>query len=176
MFAVHRSVFVITLVVLAGCANTISQRGRLETLSAAEIERIQPAKPAKLVAVDLVSVSRDGFSPDQIIERYQQSGARLKLDSAQVAELQQRGVDKRVLDYVVQHEGKAEQVDTLTREADRDAATRDRAERARRLYYYRHGDPWLDPYPYWRPWIYPYAGYGPHRWGGGWHRGVTIGF
>jgi hypothetical protein len=128
------------------------------------------------VAVDLVSLSRDGFSPDQIIERYQQSGSRLKLDSVQVTDLQQRGVDKRVLDYVVQHEEKAEQVDALTREADRDAAARDRAERARRLYYYRHGDSWLDPCPYWRPRIYPYAGYGSHRWGGGWHGGVTIGF
>jgi hypothetical protein len=180
MFAVHRSVFVITLVVLAGCANTISQRDslgnpRLERLSAAEIERIQPATPAKLTAADLVRLSRDGFSPNRIIERYQQSGSRLKLESAQVADLQQRGVDKRVLDYV-QHEEKAEQVDALTREADRDAAARDRAERARRLYYYRHGDPWVDLYPYWRPRIYPYAGYGSHRWGRDWHGGVTIGF
>lgn len=179
MFAHHRSALIVTVVALAGCANTSSHRDsmgnpRLERLSAAEVEHIQTLTPTKFLPGDLVRLSKEGLSPPQIIDRYRQSGSRLKLNSTQIADLLQRGVDPQVLDFVVQHEREAEKIDALTREADRDAAARDRAERARRHYYYR--DPGLVPYPYWGPRIYPYLGYGSRRWGGGWRGGVTIGF
>jgi hypothetical protein len=179
MFAMHRGVFVVILAILAGCGHTIGQRDsignpRLERLSAAAAERIQPSTRAKLLA-DLVRLSREGLSPDQIIERYPQTGSRLKLNSAQLADLHQRRVDKRVLDRVVQHEREAEKVDALTLEADWDAAAHDRVERARR-HYYHHRDPWFDPNPCRSPRVYPYAGYGWRHWDGGWHGGVTIGF
>jgi hypothetical protein len=174
MLIMHRAVFAAALALLAGCANTVSQRDpaghpRLERLSAAEAEQVQASTRPKLLAEDLVRLSKEGLSPEELIDRYQQSGSRLRLSSAQLTDLRQRGVDARVLDYIVQHEREADKVDAITRAADRDAAAR-----ARRHDYYR--DPWFHSYPYWGPRIYPYAGYGWHRWGGGWHGGFTIGF
>jgi hypothetical protein len=183
MFAMHGSAFIATFAVLAGCASAIGQRDsvgnpRLERLSPAGAERIQSSPRVQFLAEDLARLSRDGLSADQIIDRYQHSGARLKLTPAQLADLRQRGVDQRVLDHIVQREREAEKVDALTREADRDAAARDRAERARRYYDYdyRYRDPSMEPYPYWSPRLYPHVGYGWRRWGSGWHGGVTIGF
>jgi hypothetical protein len=169
-----------------GCASTpsVSQRDaignpRLERLTPQELARLGPAALVKLSAEDLVRLTRQGASPDEIIDRYYRSGSRLKLDAEQIAELGRRGVDQRVLDYVVSQEREAEKIDAITAQADREAEARARAEEVYR--YYRYYDPYggwdAFSYPYYYgPRVYPYLGYGWSRGGSGWYGGVGIGF
>jgi len=164
---------------LTGCATTLSDRDavgnpRIDRITAAEMARLGPARPAKLSADDLVRLSEARLSPEQIIDRYYQSGSRLKLTDTQLVDLRRRGVDPRVLDYVVQAEQEAEKVDAITAQADREAN-----ERARRESWFGDGyyNPWGGPYPsYWGPSVYPYFGFGWNRWGSGWFGGFGIGF
>jgi len=170
----------------AGCTTSpsVSQRDaignpRLERLTSQELAKLGPTAPVKLSAEDLVRLTQQGASPDQVIDRFYQSGSRLKLSDAQIAELRRRGVDHRVVEYVVSHEREAEKIDAITAQADRDAQVRASAQRVYR--YYRYYDPYVgwDPfsYPYYLgPRVYPYLGYGWSRWGGGWYGGIGIGF
>lgn len=170
----------------AGCASSpsVSRRDaignpRLERLIPQELAKLGPAAPVKLSAADLVRLTQQGTSSDEIIDRFYQSGSRLKLDDAQIAELRRRGVDQRVVEYVVSHEREADKIDAITAQADREAQARARAERVYR--YYRYYDPYAgwDPfsYPYYSgPRVYPYLGYGWSRWGSGWSGGIGIGF
>ena len=178
------AVLAVLVVSALGCATPVGQRDpignpRLERITSQELATVGPAGSARLSADDLVRLTQQGVSPDQIIDRFYRSGSRLKLTGVQIADLRHRGIDQRVIDYVVSHEREAEKIDAITGQADREAQARARAERVYR--HDRYYDPYLDPYPYsypyyWGPQSYPYLGY---RWSGrgsGWYGGVGIGF
>lgn len=165
----------------SGCATPVGQRDpignpRLERITSQELATVGPAAPARLSADDLIRLTQQGVSPDQIIDRFYRSGSRLKLTGVQLTDLPHRGVDQRVIDYVVSHEREAEKIDAITGQADREAQARARVERV-----YRDSAPYWGPYPYstpyyWGPQVYPYLGYGWSRQGSGWSGGVAIGF
>lgn len=168
----------VAIYTLAACASTVGERDalgnpKLDRLSAEQVARLGPAHPRKLSVDDIVRLSREGVPPQQIIDRYYHSGTRLKLKDAQLTELRQRGVDQRVVDYIVQAEIQAETTDRITAQADREASERARRELERS---YRYYDPWWEPYYGWGPRVYPYFGYGWSRWGSGWYGGLGIGF
>ncbi len=181
----HKPLAVLLAFAAAGCAGVshVGERDatgnpRLERLSPRELARLGPAAPVKLSAEDLVRLTRQGDSPAEIIDRFYQSGSRLKLDDGQIAELRRRGVDQRVVEYLVQHEREAEKIDAITAQADREARARARAEHVYR--YYRYYDPYWgwDPfsYPYVGPRVYPYLGYGWSPSSSGWYGGLSIRF
>ena len=182
----RKTLIALLALAVAGCATSpsVSQRDaignpRLERLTPQELAKLGTAAPVKLSPEDLVRLTHRGASPDEIIDRFYQSGSRLKLGDGQIAELRRRGVDQRVVEYVVSHEREAEKIDAITAQADREAQAHARAERVYR--HYRYYDPYVgwDPfsYPYYSgPRVYPYLGYGWSRWGSGWYGGFSIGF
>jgi hypothetical protein len=169
---------VVLALLCTSCASNVGQRDatgnpKLERIMPEEIASIEATRPAHMSADDLVLLSREGVAADQIIDRYRQSGARLRLNEGQITDLRRRGVDERVIQHIIEAERSAQKTDAITAQADREAQDRIRREQQARFYYY---DPW-GPYPYyWGPRVYPYLGYGWHRWGSGWHGGFGIGF
>ena len=170
-----------SLSLVAGCAtDNVGKRDaqgnpQLERLTAAELAHLKPVRPFPLLPDDLVRLTRQGLTPDEIIDRYYQSGSRLKLTDAERSQLRREGVSQRVLDYLVIHEQRAEKIDALTAEADRAAA--ERLEAMRAYWYYGYGyDPWWGSPYYWGPRVYPYLGYSFSNWGSGWYGGIGIGF
>ncbi len=89
--------------------------------------------PPPVRTEQVIEMSRAGEPPERIIETIEKSRTIYYMDSQDVVDLKEQGVDKRVIDHMMR---------TAEREAER------RAQRARAVRYYR---PYPDPYLYWGP-------------------------
>jgi hypothetical protein len=175
-----RNAFIaVTVLVLAGCA-TPPGVGKRDTAGNPVVERLTPEQwtqitpqaPVRISVATLVALSRQGASPDAIINRYYQTGTRLTLTHDQLAGLRKEGVDQRVLDYIASAEQDAARIDAITAEADQAARERVAYERAVHAAWWGPGWGWGS----WRPGVFPYAGYGWGPRGSGWYGGIGLGF
>ena len=133
--------------------------------------------PSRLSAEDIVSLSRQGESTEQIMARYRASGTRLRINPVLAASLRERGVDARTVAAINDAEQEAERTDRVSAQVDRETAASIRAEQARPTvvtpsYGYA---PW-GYNGYYSPRVSPYMGYGWGPWRRGWHGGIGIGF
>jgi hypothetical protein len=175
----HAAIAAAALLALAGCATPPGAGKRdadgspvLERLTPAQWAEIGPQAPVRMSVATLVALSKEGAGPEAIIRRYYQTGSRLRLTGAQVADLRREGVDPRVLDYIASAEQDAARTDAITAQADQDARARLAFERT--LY-----AGWWGGYSCWGCWgpgVFPYAGYGWGARGSGWFGGVGVGF
>jgi len=96
----------LTLIVTA-CASQPHEiaNPKIDRLTPEELARIIPQPVAKLSLEDIVSMSRQGHSAEQIIARIQASDSMYDLSPSQSVALSRDGVDSKVLDYI--HERRA---------------------------------------------------------------------
>lgn len=87
---------------LSGCAT--NQPGttspQIDRISAEELARIIPKPVAKLTLDDIVRLTKEGSSADQIIEKIKASDSMYDLTPSQSVALSNQGVDAKVLDYI----------------------------------------------------------------------------
>ena len=90
----------LTLVVSACASNASHTLQKIDRISEAELARIMP-KPVAIISIEeLVMLSKDGNAADQIIDKIKASQSFYDLTPSQVVELNKRGVDNKVLDYI----------------------------------------------------------------------------
>ena len=152
--------------VFAGCAAQAPRSPHLERLPA---DSPAGAGAPSLTIAELASAARNGASPEALVERWRNDGARLPLGAAELLELNARGVSVAHLDALLAAREQAMRTDYESRfaaqRANADAALA--AERSRvQTCPVSYG-----PYPYWGP--FPYAGWGS---GGGWYGGLRFGW
>jgi hypothetical protein len=136
----------------------------VQRLSPQELTTLGPAEPRRMSIDEIVTLSKQGVAPDEIIRRYVQTGTRLRLTPQQETDMRGRGVAPMVLDHIASHEIEARRTDRITADVDRAAATRPQV-----IYpgYSR---------PYYSPRVAPYGGYGWYPGGSGWYGGIGLGF
>lgn len=92
----------ISFFLVSGCAT--NQPGtvtpQIDRISAEELARIIPQPVAKLTLDDLVRLTKEGSSADQIIEKIKASDSMYDLTPSQSVALSKQGVDATVLDYI----------------------------------------------------------------------------
>ncbi len=92
------------LLLMAGCATSNYQKNdkppQIDRISEAELARILPQPIAVLSLDDLVALTKQGASADQIIEKIKTSNSFYDLTPSQSIALSQQGVDSKVLDYI----------------------------------------------------------------------------
>jgi len=95
---------------------------------------------------EVIQLSRDKVPPDDIIEKIADSNTVFRLNSDEVTELRQQGVDAKVVDFMM---------NTYVEQVRREQEMRD----WNRWYYYN------GRYYWWPPWYYDYyyPYYRPHR-------------
>ena len=95
--------FLVSLV-LSGCATQGQQfqgnSQKIDRISEAELARIMPQPRATLSVDDLVKLTKEGDTADQIIEKIKTSNSSYDLTPSQIIALSQQGVDSKVLDYI----------------------------------------------------------------------------
>lgn len=145
-------------VLVAGCATNPEKAAapQIQRISAEELERLLPKPDPNLTYDELVRLSRDGTSPDSIIDKIKQSNSSYALTPSEAMELGKQGVDARVLDYMhaareqALRDGFADELNKRDREHRGELESLQR-QLLMRPYPY---DPFWGPYPpYWR---YPY--------------------
>lgn len=97
------SILILSLALIA-CANN-SQRSdvrtqKIDRISEEELSRIMVKPIAALSLDDLVKLTKEGVTTDQIIEKIRTSNSSYDLTPSQVVDLNKQGVDNKVLDYI----------------------------------------------------------------------------
>lgn len=163
----NSGITLIAMLVLAGCATTAPQEPQIQRISPEELEQIMPKPVPNLTLDEIVRLSKEGSSPEQIIEKIKSSNSRYDLTPSQSVELSKQGVDAKVLDYMYAareqalREGFADEINKREKEKklEQDKLKRDYQWRSQQYY-----DPfWGYGYsPYWgyRPFYGPGFGYG----------------
>ncbi len=147
---------------IAGCASTPIEPPKIERISAEELDRIMPQAIPNLSLDDIVKLSQEKLSADQIIQKIKDSQSQYALLPSQLLELSNKGVDQKVLDYIYSAHEQAVR-DSFAEEINkREQSKAKEQEKLKREYHLRQ--PYYDPYwgyprsPYWG---YPRPFYGP---------------
>ena len=93
-------IFIVVLLLLAGCATNGQSVPVIERISEEELSRILPQPLATLSLNDLVSLSKEGMTATQIIEQIKSSNSMYDLTPSQSVMLSKLGVDSQILDYI----------------------------------------------------------------------------
>ena len=93
-------IFIVVLLLLAGCATNGQSVPVIERISEEELSRILPQPLATLSLNDLVSLSKEGMTATQIIEQIKSSNSMYDLTPSQSVLLSKQGVDSKILDYI----------------------------------------------------------------------------
>ncbi len=153
-------------VLASGCATTAYQEPQIQRISAEELAQLMPPPVATLSLDEIVTLSKAGTSPDDIIARIKETNSQYELTPSQAVDLARQGVNARVLDYM--HSSR-EQVlrDSMAEEINkRELENRKAQDRLKREYQLRY-QPYYHPYfgysysPWWR---YRYYGPGYYWW------------
>lgn len=157
---------------LSGCATTSQNKAvnspQIDRISEAELARIVPKTVVVLTLDDIVRLTHEGNSADQIIDQIKASNSLYDLTPSQSIELSRQGVDSRVLDYIYTSRELAWRNGVADEINKREKAKRTELEKLKRqqlqqqqLYdascqsYYR-----LHPYGYYGPRFRPRVGIG----------------
>jgi hypothetical protein len=98
-----RIAIIATALMLANCASQPQQgvaSPKIDRISAEELARIIPQPVAKLSLDDLVSLSKQGKTAEQIIDNIKTTDSMYDLTPSQSLALSRSGVDSKVLDFI----------------------------------------------------------------------------
>lgn len=153
----------VILSITSGCA-TSTQQGNLsapviDRLSEAELARVAP-QPLEILTLDeVVRLSKEGVSAEQIIEKIKKTDSLYDLTPSQHIALSQQGVDIKVLDYIHASRELAWRNSVADEINQREKVNRAESEKLKRqqLQQQRFYDPFCRGYYG----LFPYEVYGP---------------
>lgn len=167
-----KAVIAISLLFLmvSGCASTGDSRlGQVERITPEALAQLLPPPIATFTLDEIVSDSKQGEAPDEIIAKIKESGSHYELSPTQVLDLHRQGVDAKVLDYIQQSNELAKQnaiADEFNRR-EKEKAEIQKQLQHERLRHYRYYD------PFWRPSYHFFYGHPIHGYYG---RGSRFGW
>lgn len=130
--------------ILSGCASTGTQQAKVERITPEELAKLIPP-PVATVSLDaIVADSKAGKSSDDIIARIKNSNSRYELTSTQVLDLNKKGVNAKVLDYIQQSNELAKQnaiAEEMNKREQEKMAVKKQLQRERALNNNRYYDP-----------------------------------
>ena len=166
------------IAVLSGCATsgTQNKQAQIDRITPEDLAKLMPPAVATLSLDDIIKSSKQGKTADEIIAQIKTSQSRYDLSPTQVLDLNKKGVDARVLDYMQQSNELAKQ-NAMADEINKRAKERAIAEKMLK----RERDAARDRYydPFWGSrfggfYGGPYYGYGS-RFGNRFGYGINYG-
>lgn len=162
--------FTVVMLAISGCAtNGQSWAPNIDRISEVELARIMPTSVATLSLDDLVKLSQDGATAEQIIAQIKTSNSYYDLTPSQSVLLNKQGVDNQVLDYIHVSREQALRNNVADEINKREKISRSQIERLRRQQFNsydpfcRYGAYGMNPYGF--------GAYGSRfGWGGGFSR------
>jgi PBP1b-binding outer membrane lipoprotein LpoB len=120
--------------ILSGCAGTGAKPSQVERITPEELAKLIPPPVATVSLDEIVADSKAGKSSDDIIAKIKNSNSRYELTSTQVLDLNKKGVDAKVLDYIQQSNELAKQnamADEINKREQEKTAARRQLQRER---------------------------------------------
>lgn len=149
---------------LEGCASNGVQEPAVQRISPEELEKLMPKPVPNLSLDEIIKLSKDGVSPDEIKDRIKVSNSQYDLSPTQVVELSKAGVDSKVLDFIHSRREQALR-DSMADEINKREQEKKQQEQRMRRELQMRSMPYYDPFwgyapsPYWR---YPFYRPGLH--------------
>ena len=145
----RRLIFVmLSLFILAGCASTGTQAGKVERITPEELAKLIPSPVATVSLDEIVADSKAGKSADDIIAKVKTSNSRYELTYSQVLDLNKKGVDAKVIDYIQQSNELAKQniiADEMNKREQEKMAAKKQLQRERAFNNSQYYDPFWGP-------------------------------
>lgn len=164
----------ISLLLVSGCASTGVEQSKIERITPEDLAKILPQPVATVSLDEVVKDSKLNKSPDEIIAKIKASNSRYELTPAQTLDLNKKGVDTKVLDYIHESNELAKQnaiADEINKREKERAAAEKKLKRERDAAQNRYYDPFWGPRFggfYGGPFGYYGRGFGSRfGWGGG---------
>lgn len=149
---------VLLTALLAGCASTAPREVAVDRLTPEEVAQITPAATPTLSLDEIVSLTQQKVSSDEIVAKIKASNSQYDLTASQIVDLSKQGVDSKVLDYIQTEREKA-RLNSLADEINkREKANKEAQEKLKQQAWRNRYDPFYDPF------YHPFYGYGPY-WG-----------
>lgn len=176
---IRRGLFIFScsmVMLVSGCTTVSADNGstgpKIDRISAEELAHLMPLPIDRLKLDDLVRLTKEGNSADQIIAQIKATDSMYELTPSQNVELSSKGVEAKVLDYIYERRETAvrnQLADEMNRREQKKQA--EVAQLKNRLWQQqRYYDPFCRGYYGLIP--YGYGGYGRHY---GSHFGLGIG-
>lgn len=149
------TLLIVGMLLLNACATTNSTQSDIKRITPEALDQLVPAAVASYSLEEMVADSKQSKTPDEIIAKIKTSDSRYDLSVSKLLELNQQGVDAKVLDYIQQSNERArqnyiaEEINKVEKEKS-EALRRLRDERMMQMH--RYYDPFWPPYygPYYR--------------------------
>jgi PBP1b-binding outer membrane lipoprotein LpoB len=135
----------LSIFILSGCASTGTKPSQVERITPEELAKLIPPPVATVSLDEVVADSKAGKSSDDIIAKIKNSNSRYELTSTQVLDLNKRGVDAKVLDYIQQSNELAKQniiADEMNKREQEKMAAKKQLQRERTYNNNRYYDPY----------------------------------
>ena len=92
-----------------GCATNSSQQSSIERITPEQLAKILPQPVANMNLDEIVHLSQQSVSADEIITKIKLSNSRYELMPSQALDLSKKGVDAKVLDFMHENNELAKQ-------------------------------------------------------------------
>ena len=153
-------IFVLYCLLTACASNGQNHPQKIDRISEEELSRIMPKPTAVLSLDELVRLSKDGASADQIIEKIRLSNSSYDLTPTQAVDLNKLGVDNKVLDYIHTSREQAVRNNVADELNQREKLKRAEVEKLKRQQWLEQQQRLYSPFCGYRPYgLHPY-GYG----------------
>lgn len=147
---------VLLVTLLAGCATTDTPREpQVQRLTPEEVAKLTPTAVPTLSLEEIVVLSKQNTSAEEIIAKIKASNSQYDLTASQIVDLSKQGVDAKVLDYIQTEREKARQNSIADEINKREKANKEAQQKLKQEAWrnYRY-DPFYDPF------YHPFYGYG----------------
>ncbi len=143
---------------VTGCASNAPREVAVDRLTPEEVAQLTPAATPTLSLDEIVSLTQQKATADDIIAKIKASNSQYDLTASQIVTLSIQGVDSKVLDYIQSEREKA-RLNSLAEEINkREKANKEAQEKLKQQAWRNRYDPFYDPF------YHPFYGYGPY-WG-----------
>ncbi|HOY70335.1 MAG TPA: hypothetical protein PL131_06760 [Methylotenera sp.] len=145
---------VLLATLLAGCASNSPRENQVQRLTPEEVAKLTPAAVPTLSLDEIIVLSKQGTSADDIIAKIKSSNSQYDLTASQMVDLSKQGVDAKVLDFM-QAEREKMRLNSMAEEINkREKANREAQEKLKNQSLRYRYDPFYDPF------YHPFYGYG----------------
>lgn len=153
MQSLNQGMMLLLVASLTACSSNPPQAPQIARISPEELEKVMPKPVPNLSLDEIVAMSKQGMTPEAVIEKIKTSQSSYTLTPTQALDLSKQGVDAIVLDFMhAQHEQLVR--DSVADEINkREIANQKEQEKLKRLNN-RNFNPYYDPF------IHPYWGWG----------------
>lgn len=142
------------ILMLTACAGQPMHEAKIDRLTPEALAQLSPPRPPALHLEEIVKLTQQAVSADDIIAKIKASNSQYDLSASQIVDLSQQGVDVKVLDFIQTAREKARLNHIADEISKREQVHQEAQAKLKQAAERNQDDPFYDPR------YHPFYGYG----------------